>query len=50
MLCVNYYNNGQLVSRRFDFNGIGEAQREAEAYTRAFGHLSCVALVSHYDA
>jgi len=50
MLCVNYYLNGKLTSRRFDFATIAEAQREAELFTTAFSHSGQIAVVSHFDA
>jgi hypothetical protein len=41
MLCVNYYYNGKLFSRRFDFGSLAEARREAELYNQSFYGLGC---------
>ena len=50
MLCVNYYINGKLTSRRFDFATIAEAQREAELHTKSFSYRGEFAVVSHFDS
>lgn len=49
MLCIEYYRNARMVSRRFDVASVAEAETEARAYNIAFASFMMVAKVGYYD-